>query len=41
MRGLRFDTFQDQVRIGIEDEMLRLRKTSGIYKDFGKSFREV
>ncbi len=39
--GLRFDTFQDQERIGIEDEMLRLRKTSGTYKNFGKSFHRV
>ena len=41
MRGLRFDTFQDQKQIGIEDGMLRLRKTLGTYKDFGKSFHEV
>ena len=41
MRGLRFDTFQDEERIRIEDGMLRLRKTSGIYKDFGKSFHEI
>lgn len=41
MRGLRYEAFQDQERIGIEDRMLRLRKTSGTYKDFGKSFHEV
>ena len=41
MRGLRFDTFQDQERIRIEDGMLRLRKTSGIYKNFAKSLHKV
>ena len=41
IRGLRFDTFQDQEPIEIEDGMLRLRKTSGTYKDFGKSFHKV
>lgn len=41
MRGLRFDALQDHDRIGIEDGMLRLRKTSGTYKDFGKSFYNV
>lgn len=41
MRGLRFDSMQDHDRVGIEDGMLRLRKTSGTYKDFGKSFYEV
>ncbi len=41
MRGLRFETFQDQERIGIEDKMLRLWKTSGTYKDFENSFHEV
>ncbi len=41
MRGLRFDTFQEQERIGIEYGMLRLRKTSVTYKDFGKSIHEV
>ena len=41
MRGLRFDTFQYQERIAIEDVIHRLRKTSGIYKDFEKSFHEV
>lgn len=41
MRGLRYEAFQDQERIGIEDRMLRLRKTSGTYIDFGKSFHEV
>ena len=41
MRGLRFDSLHDQDRIGIEDGMLKLRKTSGTYKDFGKSFYEV
>lgn len=41
MRGLRFDAMQDHDRVGIEDGMLKLRKTSGTYKDFGKSFYEV
>lgn len=41
IRGLRYEAFQDQERIGIEDGMWRLRKTSGTYKDFGKSFHEV
>ena len=41
MRGLRFDTFQDQEQIGIDNGMLRLWKTLGTYKDFGKSFHEV
>ncbi len=41
IRGLRFDSLHDQDRIGIEDGMLKLRKTSGTYKDFGKSFFKV
>ena len=41
MREIYFDTFQDQERIGIEDGMLRLRKTSGTYKNFSKTFHEV
>ncbi len=41
MRRLRFDTLQDQERIRIADGMLRLRKTSRKYKDFGESFYEV
>ncbi len=41
MRGLRFNSLHDQDRIGIEDGMLKLRKTSGTYKDLGKSFYEV
>lgn len=41
MRGFRFDSLKDHDRIGIEDGMLGLRKTSGTYKDFGKSFYEV
>ncbi len=41
MRGLQFDSFHDQDRIGIEDGILKLRKTSETYKDFGKSFYEV
>lgn len=41
MRGLQFDAMQDHDWIGIEDGMLRLCKTSGIYNDFGKSFYNV
>ncbi len=41
IRGLRFDSLHDQDRIDIEDGILKLRKTSGICKDFGKSFYEV
>ena len=41
MRGFRFDVLQDHDQIGIEDGMLRLRKTLRTYKDFGKSFYDV
>ncbi len=41
IHGLQFDSLHDQDRIGIEDGMFKLRKTSGTYKDFGKSFYEV
>ncbi len=41
MRRPRFDSLNDQDCIGIKDGMLKLRKTSGTYKDFGKSFYEV
>ena len=41
MYGLRFDALQDHDRIDIEDGILRFRKTSGTYKDFGKSFYDV
>ncbi len=41
IRGLLLDSLHDQDRIGIEDGMLKLRKTSGTYKNFGKSFYEV
>ncbi len=41
MRKLRFDALQDHNWIGIEDGMLRLRKTSGTYKGFGKFFYDV
>lgn len=41
MRGLRYEAFQNQERIGIEGGMLRLRKTSGTFEEFGKSFHEV
>ncbi len=41
IRGLRFDSSHDQDCIGIKDGMLKLRKTSGTYKDFGKFFYKV
>ncbi len=41
MRGHHYDSLHDQERIGIENGMLRLRKVSGTYKDFGKSFYEI
>lgn len=41
MRGLRFDFMQDCNCVGIGDGMLKLLKTSGTYKDFGKSLYEV
>ncbi len=41
IRGLWTDSLHDQDRIGIEDSMLKLRKTSGTFKDFGKFFYEV
>lgn len=41
MRGLTFEAYKDEERIGIEDGMLKLRKTSGTYKDYGSSFYEV
>ncbi len=41
IRGLRFDALHDHDRIGIEDGILSLRKTSGTYKNFGKSFYDV
>ncbi len=40
-RGLRFDSLHDQDRIGRKDDIHKLRKTSGTYIDFGKSFYEV
>ncbi len=41
MRGLRLNSLHDQDCISIEDGMLKLRTSSGTYKDFGKSFYEV
>lgn len=41
MQGLRYEGFQDRERIGIEDGMLRLRKPSGTYRDFGKRVHEI
>ncbi len=41
MRGLTFEAYKDEEKIGIEDGMLKLRKTSGIYKNYGSSFYEV
>ena len=41
MRGLIFEAYKDEERIGIEDGMLKLRKTSGTYNDYGSSFYKV
>ena len=41
MQGLRFDALQDREKIGIEGGVLRLKKASGTYKDFGKSIHDV
>ena len=41
IRRVRFDSLHDQDRIGIEDGMLKVRKTSGTYKNFGKFLYEV
>lgn len=41
MQGLNFEVYQDEKRIGIKDGMLKLRKTLGIYKDYGNNFYEV
>ena len=41
MRGLSFEAYQDEKRIGIEDGMLKLRKSSGSYKDYSSSFYKV
>ncbi len=37
MRGLTFEAYKDEERIGIEDGMLKLRKASGTYKDYSES----
>ena len=41
MRGLSFEAYQDDEKIGIEDGMLKLRKTSGNYKDYVNNFYKV
>lgn len=41
MPGLWYETFKDEERIGIEDKMLRLRRTSGAYKDLEMPFYEA
>ncbi len=41
MRGLSFEAYKDEEQIGIEDGMLKLRKTSGSYKDYSHSFYKV
>ena len=38
MRGLSFKAYKDEERISIEDGMLKLRKTSGLYKDYSNRF---
>lgn len=39
--GLQFNFLYDQDRISIKDGMLKLQKTFGTYKNFGKSFYKV
>ncbi len=41
IRRLPFDALHDHNLIGIENGILRLRKMSGTYKDFGNSFYDV
>ena len=41
MRGLRFQVIHDKNCISVKDGMLKLRKISGTYKDFSKSFYEI
>ncbi len=41
MHELQFDSLHPQDHIGIENSVLKLRKTSRTYKDFGNSFYEV
>lgn len=41
MRGLSYEAFQDEERIGIKYGMLKLRKASGSYKDYRTTFYEV
>ncbi len=41
MRKLYFNSMEDHDHISIEDGMLKLRKTSGTYKDFGMFFYKV
>lgn len=41
MRDICYDTYHDQDRIEIEDGVLKLKETTGKYKDFGKSVHNV
>lgn len=41
IRGLIFEAYQDEEKIEFKDGMLKLQKTSKIYKDYGSSFYEV
>lgn len=41
MQGFRFDFIQEHDHVGIEDVMLKLRKLSKTYKNFGKFFYKV
>lgn len=41
MRGLTFEAYKDEEKIGIKDGMLKLSKISGTYKDYCSSFYEV
>lgn len=39
MRGRHYDNYHDQDQIWIKDDILRLRKGQGLYKDFGKTIK--
>lgn len=41
MQGFTFEAYQDKEKIRIEDGMLKFRKTSGTYKDYGNNFYKV
>lgn len=41
MQGLTFKTYKNKEKIDIKDSMLKLWKTSRIYKDYDGSFYKV